>query len=170
MAVILLIAALLAAAAGNPREGQSTACSEEQVEELEESLAQSMQIQLLQTRATMEQGDIIGCSGGIKPVSVGCSSGGDCTYKCTPDSTSQVVCSQGKVIGQDACSGGGCSWSCKSILGCSQKPKLLGCTRMAGSNTCTWECPSPSSGKMQCAEGSEPKQDACGGGGCSFLC
>ena len=31
----------------------------------------------------------------------------------------------------EACSGGGCSWSCKSILGCPKSPEMVGCDRMA---------------------------------------
>ena len=30
-----------------------------------------------------------------------------------------------QVIGMDACSGAGCSWSCKNILGCSESPKMM---------------------------------------------
>ena len=36
-----------------------------------------------------------------------------------------------EVIHQDACSGGGCSFSCKSQLSCAEQPKLMGCNRMA---------------------------------------
>ena len=36
-----------------------------------------------------------------------------------------------QVIGMEACSGGGCSWACKSILGCPGVLEMVGCDRMA---------------------------------------
>ena len=36
-----------------------------------------------------------------------------------------------QVIGMEACSGGGCSWGCKNILGCPGVLEIVGCDRMA---------------------------------------
>eukprot|EP00434_Breviolum_minutum_P009639 symbB.v1.2.008488.t1/scaffold535.1/size190655/8 len=150
-----------------------TVCSEEEVEAWEEKIPslELLQVSLeTQKTETPPHPAIIGCFGGDKPVSVGCLNG-SCTYRCKPEESYQeITCSSDKVIGTDACSGGGCSWSCKSILGCPQKPQMVGCDRMAPPlNHCIWTCPSTKS-RIRCPGSVEPKQDACSGGGCSFLC
>mmetsp|Transcript_2706 Transcript_2706/g.6190 ORF Transcript_2706/g.6190 Transcript_2706/m.6190 type:complete len:173 (+) Transcript_2706:66-584(+) len=172
MAVLRLWLLALLSALGGAGATCDAGCSEEDVEAIEQSdLASVELVQLsLDTKKTKTYPEIIGCFGGDKPVSAHCENG-SCTYRCKPEETYQeLTCGENKVIGMDSCSGGGCSWSCKSILGCPQKPQMVGCDRMAPPlNSCIWMCPSTNS-RIRCPGSAAPEQDACSGGGCSFLC
>eukprot|EP00930_Biecheleria_cincta_P060120 TRINITY_DN45801_c0_g1_i1.p2 TRINITY_DN45801_c0_g1~~TRINITY_DN45801_c0_g1_i1.p2 ORF type:complete len:176 (-),score=30.54 TRINITY_DN45801_c0_g1_i1:64-591(-) len=169
-----ILLALLATSDGTECFGDQEACLELPIEEED-----ALHLRQLRVARTSREPSIIGCSGGKKPVSTGCLENA-CTYKCDEDSPQEVTCQHGMIIHQDACSGGGCSWSCKSVLGCPTVPKLVGCTKMpaaggpldadgVGVNHCMWECPMTKS-RTVCAEGKEPKQEFCSGGGCSFVC
>eukprot|EP00438_Fugacium_kawagutii_P015374 Skav225134 [mRNA] locus=scaffold1056:71938:92321:+ [translate_table: standard] len=163
-----------------------TGCSQDEVEALEER-SELASLELLQVSLATQKAEqaetvtappeIIGCFGGYKPVSMGCENG-LCTYR---RSGFWVTFATHEVIGMDACSGGGCSWSCKNVLGCPQKPQMVGCDRMApplnhcnsGSNPSffrgIWTCLSTNV-QIKCPGSTEPRQDACSGAGCSFLC
>eukprot|EP00913_Durusdinium_trenchii_P018964 g17822.t1 len=105
-------------------------CSHDEVEELEAQIS-SLELIQLSLKTNQPEPSLIGCAGGDKPVSMSCNNG-SCTYRCKPDQALQeLVCGEKQVIGMDACSGAGCSWSCKNILGCSESPKMMGCDRMA---------------------------------------
>ncbi|CAE7949318.1 unnamed protein product [Symbiodinium sp. KB8] len=135
------------------------ACTEEQVESVEEQI-KNQYLSLLQTFVPPRM-DIIGCAGGSVPVKTQCTVNGNgpsCTYKCFSGGQQQLVCGPNEIIHQEHCSGGGCSWGCHAYMSCLKKPELIGCNRMIPA-TCMWACPGAASkSRLQCPEGVEPGQ------------
>mmetsp|Transcript_3986 Transcript_3986/g.9380 ORF Transcript_3986/g.9380 Transcript_3986/m.9380 type:complete len:176 (+) Transcript_3986:74-601(+) len=134
------------------------ACTEEQVESVEEQIKNQYMSLLQRVPPRM---DIIGCAGGSVPVKTLCTANGNgqnCTYKCFSGGQQQLVCGPNEVIHQEHCSGGGCSWGCHAYVDCLKKPELVGCNRMIPA-TCIWACAGPASKvRLQCPEGVEPGQ------------